>query len=136
MHKKMAFLPLLLMLTSILLSACSGLLSLEDEPVAGEFGPDYSDKEHQMRTFDMLWKNMQDAYIYYDTADVNWNALHDKYVDEINSGLNTEEFSVLLKGLETDLPEGSIVYQSRPERVETDIANASLPATIEASAPF
>ena len=131
MNKKMALLPMLLILLSILLSACSGLRSLEDEPITGAFGPDYSTQEHQLRTFDTLWKNMQDSYIYYDSAGVNWNELHNKYLDEINSGLDTEEFTTLLKGLETDLPEGSVVYQSRPERVETDIANASIPATIE-----
>jgi carboxyl-terminal processing protease len=131
MNRKLAFLALLLLSTSILLSGCSGLLSLEDEPVGGEFGPKFSAEEHQMRTFDSLWKNMQEAYIYYDTADVNWNALHETYVDKIQSGLDAEQFTTLLKGLQKDLPEGGIVYESRPERVETDIANASIPATIE-----
>ena len=131
MNKKMALLPILLMLLSVFLSACSGLLSAEDEPVTGGFGPEYSQQEHQLRTFDTLWKNMQDAYIYYDSSDVNWSSLHEKYVDEIKSGLDAEQFTALLKGLETDLPKGGVVYQSRPERVETDIANASIPATIE-----
>jgi len=84
-----------------------------------------------MRTFDSLWKNMQEAYVYYDTVGVNWNALHEKYVNKIKGGLDAEQFTSLLKSLETELPEGSVVYQSRPERVETDIANASIPAAIE-----
>ncbi len=100
-------------LISIVLSACSGLLHLDNEPVTGDFGPTYSLQEHQTRTFDVLWKNLQDTYIYYDTANVDWNGLHDKYVNQINSGPTTEEFTALLKGLETDLPAGSLVYQSR-----------------------
>jgi carboxyl-terminal processing protease len=131
MNRKLPFLALLLMSTGILLSACSGLLSLDDEPVSGEFGPKYSAEEHQMRTFDSLWKNMQESYVYYDTAEVNWNALHETYVDKIQSGLDGEQFTTLLKGLEKELPDGSVVYESRAERVETDIANASIPATIE-----
>ena len=84
-----------------------------------------------MRTFESLWKNMEDSYIYYDSAGVNWNSVHEKYVNKIKGGLDTEQFTALLKGLETELPEGGVVYQSRPERVETDISNASVPAAIE-----
>src|SRR5215208_2235995 len=118
MKKKTAFLPVLLMLISVLLSACSGLLQLKDEPVSGEYGPGYSAQEHQTRTFEMLWKNIEDSYIYFDTADVNLTVLHDQYVEKIDSGLTAEEFTDLLNQLETDLPEGSFVYQSRAERIE------------------
>jgi carboxyl-terminal processing protease len=125
MKKKATFLPTLLIFLSVLLSACSGLLPLEDEPVSGEFGPAYSSKEHQTRTFDALWEKMEDAYIYYDTADVNWTQLHDQYLDKINEGLSNEEFIALIEGLETDLPAGSVLYQSRAERIETDLQDTS-----------
>lgn len=125
MKKKATFLPTLLILLSALLSACSGLLPLEDEPITGEFGTTYSAKEHQTRTFDALWKNLEEAYIYYDTADVNWDQLHDQYIGKINSGLTDEEFTSLINGLETDLPEGSVLYQSRAERIEMDLQDTS-----------
>jgi carboxyl-terminal processing protease len=131
MKRKMAFLPVLLMFFSLLLSACSGLLPLEDEPASGTFGPSYSAKEHQERTFDVLWKNLQDSYIYYDSANVNWDELHGKYVSEINSGISTDAFSALLKDLEKDLPPGSFSYQSRAERLQTDLANSSNPSSFE-----
>jgi carboxyl-terminal processing protease len=113
------------MLISILLSACSGLIPLDNGPVTGDFGLNYSLQEHQTRTFEALWKNIQDAYIYYDTANVDWNALHDKYINKIKAGLTADEFDSLLKGLERDLPEGSVVYQSRPERIQLDMTDAS-----------
>lgn len=109
----------------ILLSACSGLMPLNDQSVTGDFGAGYSLQEHQTRTFEALWKNIQDSYIYYKTADVDWNTLHDKYMDKIKSGLTAQEFESLLKGLETDLPEGSVTYQSRPERLQLDVADTS-----------
>src|ERR1044071_3721356 len=110
---------------AILLSASSGLMPLNDQPVTGDFGAGYSLQEHQTRTFEALWKNIQDSYIYYKTADVDWNTLHDKYMDKIKSGLTAQEFESLLKGLETDLPEGSVTYQSRPERLQLDVADTS-----------
>ncbi len=125
MKRDKVLLPTLFMLISILLSACSGLLQLENEPITGDFGPAYSLQEHQTRSFDALWKNIENSYIYYDTANVDWNALHDKYVNKIKSGLTAEEFSALLKGLETDLPAGSFVYQSRAERLQTDMTDVS-----------
>ena len=125
MKKKLSFLPALMLLISVLLSACSGLLQLEDEPVAGEYGPSYSIQEHQTRTFDALWKHIEDSYIYFETADVNWEEMYDQYVQKINAGLTAEEFTAMLKGLETDLPAGSVTYQSRAERIEADIADAT-----------
>lgn len=109
----------------ILLSACSGLVPLKDEPVTGDFGPNYSLQEHQTRTFEALWKNIQDSYIYYKTAGVDWNALHAKYTDRIKSGLTADEFNSLIQDLAAELPEGSIAYQSRPERIQLDMTDTS-----------
>ena len=124
MKKRTALLPVIFMI-GILLSACQGLLPLEEEQVTSDYGPSYTAQDHQLKTFDALWKNVEDSYIYFETADVDWQAVHDQYVDQINAGLSADEFTTLLKGLETKLPEGSIVYQSRPERIATDTTDAS-----------
>jgi carboxyl-terminal processing protease len=110
---------------SFMTSACAGLVGLEEEPVTGDFGPAYTLQEHQVRTFEALWENLQDNYIYFDSADVEWDSLRDQYLERINSGLTNEEFIDLLKELESDLPAGSLAYQSRAERIETDIADLS-----------
>jgi len=126
MKRNLIVLSSVLTLFSLLLSSCIGLIPLEkDEPVTGGYGPQVSPQEYQRQTFDALWTIMQDNYIYYDTANIDWDALHEKYQTEINKELSAEEFDSLLRKLETDLPESSILYQSRMERIESDIADTS-----------
>lgn len=123
MNRKHLFFPSFLILASLFLSACSGLLPFEEEVANAEYGPAYSPQEHQKRTFDTLWKNLQDHYIYYEAADTDWQAIQNEYSSRIDSGLTDEEFMSLLNDLETELPEGSFAYQSRAERLESDLAD-------------
>src|SRR5262245_7120248 len=125
MSKKAIFLPSLLLLLSFLLSACFGLLPLRDEPVSGNFGPKTSLTEQQTRTFEALWKHLEDNYIYYKTADVDWKALQDQYSNKIKAGLTADEFDKLMKVLETELPAGSLAYETRAERIEADTVDTS-----------
>src|SRR5215208_2536152 len=110
MNRKSSFLPLLIVSLSVVLSACIGLIPLEDEPITGEFGPKLSLQEQQAQTFEALWKDLEENYIYFETANVDWQALHDKYVARINTGLTVEEFADLIKELQSELPAGSLVY--------------------------
>lgn len=125
MKRKLVLLPFRLILIGLFLSACSGLAALEEETSTAEYGPAYSPQEHQQRTFDALWQNIQDSYIYYDDADVDWAGLQNEYSSRIDAGLTQDEFSTLLTDLETDLPAGSFVYQSRAERLESDLADSA-----------
>jgi len=126
MKRKSTVLFPILILLSLLLSSCIGLIPLEkDEPATGGYGPQISSQEHQAQTFEALWKIIQDNYIYYDTAGVDWSTLHTEYQTEIKKGLTQEEFDALIKNLEADLPESSILYQSRADRIETEIADNS-----------
>ena len=124
MKRKRIFFPaLLILLFSLVLSACGGFIPLNDEePVSGEFGPDNTTQEQQSRTFESLWSHLQDTYIYFDTANVDWQAMHDSYTQRIGSGLSNDEFESLLADLEAELPPGSLSYQSRSERIEADLA--------------
>ena len=110
---------------SMALSACTSLLPQNDEPVSGDFGSPYTPQEHQLRTFEALWKNVQDNYIYFDNAKVDWDGLHTTYVDRIDAGLSNDQFNLMLHDLETDLPSGAIAYQSRSERLTADTADTS-----------
>ncbi|HLF74242.1 MAG TPA: S41 family peptidase [Anaerolineales bacterium] len=114
-----------LLLLSLLISACGGFVSLEEDPVAGNFGPAYTPREHQSRTFEALWTHVQDSYIYFESAEADWDAIHDRYLERISAGLTAEQFADLLRELEADLPAGSMVYQSRVERIESDMADLS-----------
>jgi len=125
MNKKAVFLQALLLILSTLLSACIGLIPLEEEPVTGEFGPNTSPQEQQTKTFEALWKNLEDHYIYFETSDVDWKAVHDKYLKRIDAGLTPEEFTVLIQELESELPADSLAHQSRAERIEVDTVDTS-----------
>lgn len=125
MSKKAIFLPSLFLVISFILSACIGLLPLEEEPVSGDFGPKASLQEQQAKTFEALWKDLEDNYIYFETADVDWKTLHDKYLDRINSGLKADEFDNLMNELGTELPAGSLAYETRAERIEADTVDTS-----------
>lgn len=125
MKRKLLFIQSCFVLVALFLSACSALPTLEEETSSGEYGPAYSEQEHQQRTFDALWQNLQDSYIYYETADVDWEGLKQEYSAQIDDGLTQDEFSSLLNGLETDLPDGSFAYQPRAERIETDLADSA-----------
>ena len=125
MNRKAKWLPLSILVLSFILSACIGLIPLEEEPVSGDFGPQTSLRAQQAETFETLWKHLEENYIYFESAEVNWDALHDQYLQRVQAGLTPEEFSALLEELEADLPAESIAYQSRTERIETDIADTS-----------
>ena len=125
MNKRATLFPRIVIILSLFLSACIGLIPLEEEPVSGEFGPRTSLQEQQTQTFEALWKNLEENYIYYETADVNWAGLREQYLERVNSGLTAEEFSSLIEELQAELPEGSLAYQSRAERIEADVADTS-----------
>jgi carboxyl-terminal processing protease len=125
MNKKAISLLSMLLSLGFVLSACIGLIPLEEEPVPGEYGPNTSPQEQQTRTFETLWDHLEENYIYYETAAIDWEALHRKYLDEINSGLTTEEFASLIEQLEAELPAGSLVHETRAERIERDTADSS-----------
>jgi carboxyl-terminal processing protease len=102
-----------------------GLIPLEDEPVSGGFGPQTSLQEQQTETFETLWKHLEENYIYFESAEINWDTLHDQYLQRLESGLTPEEFGILMEELQAELPEGSLGYQSRAERIEADLGDAS-----------
>jgi carboxyl-terminal processing protease len=109
---------------SLFLSACAGLPT-GDDPAQVDFGPGYSAQEHQTRTFDALWGHFQDNYVYFETEDMEWDSIREQYKARIDQGLSSDEFVIMLEELESELPENSLIYQSRAERIQTDITDIS-----------
>jgi carboxyl-terminal processing protease len=101
------------------------LLSEAEKAVGSDYGPAYSEQEHQTRTFEALWGNLEDYYIYYDTADVNWDSIYETYAGRIEDGLTNAEFVAMLHELENELPTGALVFQSRAERIAADTQDTS-----------
>jgi carboxyl-terminal processing protease len=125
MTRKNIFLPVAFIILSVMLSACIGLIPLEEDQTGGSFGPSYSPSEHQMRVFDAIWTHLEETYIHYESADVDWDALNKEYIERINAGLSDKEFTALIQELETDLPTGTLAYQSRAERIEAEMTDTS-----------
>jgi carboxyl-terminal processing protease len=125
MNKKAIFLQALLLIMGFILSACIGLIPLEEEPSTGEFGPQASLQEQQTKTFETMWSHLEENYIYFETAEVDWETLHNKYLDRINTGLTSDEFASLIEELEAELPAGSLVHETRAERIERDTSDTS-----------
>jgi carboxyl-terminal processing protease len=125
MNRKSGFLTLLVLISSFVLSACMGLIPLEEESGTGEFGPKTSPQEQQAETFEALWKHIEDNYIYFETAEIDWDSLHDQYLERIRDGTTSEEFVALIRELESELPEGSLLYETRGERIERETADTT-----------
>ena len=125
MTRKAIFLPVAFIILSVMLSACIGLIPLEEDQTGGSFGPSYSPSEHQTRVFDAIWTHLEESYIHYESADVDWDALNKEYIERINAGLSDKEFTALIQELETDLPTGTLAYQSRAERIEAETTDTS-----------
>jgi carboxyl-terminal processing protease len=125
MNRNAKLLPLSILVLSLLLSACAGLIPLEEEPVSGDFGPQIPLQQQQVETFETLWKHLEENYIYFETANVNWDSLRDQYLQKVQGGMTPEEFSALIEELEAELPTGSLAYQSRAQRIEGDITDTS-----------
>ncbi len=124
MKRKTVLSPLILIF-SIVLSACIGLLPLDEDPATGEFGPAYSPQEHQARVFETMWSHLQENYVYYESADIDWDSVNKKYLERIESGLSNEQFTALIQELEAELPSRSLTYQSRDERIEAETSDLS-----------
>ena len=125
MKRKTVFLPAAFIIFSIVLSACIGLIPLDEEPTTGSFGPSYSPPEHQTRVFDAIWTHLQESYIHYESADVDWEALNKEYLERIKTGLSDDEFTALIQELQTELPSGTLTYQSRAERIKAETTDTS-----------
>jgi carboxyl-terminal processing protease len=119
------FLPIFILL-SLSLAACAGLplpgISFAgDEPANLEFGPSYTPQERQVRTLEAIWTLMEQNYVYYEDADVDWIALKERYSQRVQTELNAEEFEALIHELESELPADSLTWQSRADRIEADL---------------
>ncbi len=125
-NSKYPFMISALVVVSIALSACGSLLKQAEEAVqGGNYGPAYTAQEHQTRTFKAVWNDLSKNYIYHDSAKVDWDALQQEFLGRIDSGLTDKQFDELMHELETKLPVGALLYQSRSERLEVDTADLS-----------
>jgi carboxyl-terminal processing protease len=112
-------------LLGFVLTSCAGFPAVEEGTADTTYGPSYNLQDLQKRTFEALWNAIEENYIYFESADVNWDSLHDDYLKRIESGLTPAELDTVFHDLESELPNGGLVYQSRQERIEQDLTDTS-----------
>lgn len=126
MKRRFRLLSLTVMIASILLSACGSLIKQIENAVREDYGPGYTTQERQTRTFEALWSDLTQNYVYYpNSTDADWKALHNKYAAQITSDLTDQQFGDLINNLAGELPTGALIYESRDERIKLDTADNS-----------
>jgi len=120
MNKKLLLFQLLILAGGIFLSACGSLISQVERAVQEDYGSTRTPTERQTRSFEKLWDDLTDNYIYYDSADVDWSSIHDDYLSQIEAGLTDDQYIELMNKLQSEVPDGALTYQSRGERIELD----------------
>jgi len=109
----------------LVLTACLPFPEFTEEPPTGSFGPVSSIQEVRVRTFDNIWDRIEQDYIHYDDANIDWDSLHTEYRDRFEEVTSQDQFIELMADLESDLPDGALAWQSRQERINEDITDSS-----------
>lgn len=79
----------------------------------------------QMRTFEALWTAVNDNYVYADFEGADWEALHAEYAARLAAGLSADEFAQAMRAMLAALPPGTAGLETREERIEREIEDAS-----------
>ncbi len=110
---------------SFVISACAGLPTLgneEADTVDTPYGPQITDADHQTEVFEEILKQVETNYIYYETGNIDWASLRQKYMDQIQTGLTYAEFDALMNQFEAEFPTGELTYVTRDDRIAADTA--------------
>jgi carboxyl-terminal processing protease len=110
-----------LILISLGLAACGRNTAPTPTPL-----PTISSVDRQTRVLDTLWRTVNDQYIYTDFGGADWEALRAEYKTQIDGGLTHDQFELAMAAMVDNLPNDSVVYQTRSERIELELGNTSL----------
>lgn len=124
-HKRILIIGLLTL--SIFMFACAGLPAIENtnETVDIPLGPQITLTEHQTNVFESILLQMQENYIHYETSDIDWDTLRQKYLDEINKGLTPTQFNDLMTQFESEFGVEEVIYVSREEKIQAQTTVAT-----------
>ena len=112
-----------LLIAGFVLTACG---STPEEIATAPPLPTLSPIDRQTRVLAALYDTVNEQYIYTDFGGANWDSLRDEVQAQIQSGLTHAEFETALAELVNNLPGGSVVYQTRQERIDLELENTAL----------
>lgn len=102
-----------MLLLPLLLLACSR--APEAKPITPSVSPDMA--ALQVRTLEALWTKINDSYVYDDFHGLDWGSVLETYEPQAATA-EGEAFDDLLREVVAPLPEQSVAFQTRQERIE------------------
>jgi carboxyl-terminal processing protease len=84
------------------------------------YGPQITQTEHQTAVFESMFERIGETYIHAGSVGLDMDSLKEKYMTEIEGGLDTDEFNRLMDEFTNEFPEGDILYVPREERIENE----------------
>ena len=124
----------LLLIASITLLACSSLTELQQyapsqlQNVVGTpvptVAPTASNAERQRKILDEIFSAVKDQYVLADYGGVKLDDLKKDYETKINAGMNNADFEKAMQEFAGKMPLGSVVYQTRAERLRAETENS------------
>lgn len=78
----------------------------------------------QVRTLESLWTTIDENYVYSDFHGIDWTAVHDEYLAQLEGALSDEEFTRLLETMVAELSPDEIRIQTREERLASALTDA------------
>lgn len=79
----------------------------------------------QLRTFETLWSTVNDNYVYENFAGIDWASVHDERLRQLDTELSSEEFTVVMREMLSELPAGTARLETRQERIEQALVDAN-----------
>jgi len=109
----------------ILLSLIASACARQAGPLATPL-PTISPVDRQTRVLDTLWATVNDQYLYPDFGGADWESLRGEYQTKIEGGLTAAQFEEAMSSMVSALPDDSVVYQTRSERIALELENTAL----------
>jgi len=120
----------LLLVTAITLLACSSVTELQQnappqlQSIVGTplptVPPTPSNTERQLKILDEIYSAVKDQYVLPDYGGVKLDDLKKDYETKIRGGMSNTDFEKAMQEFSGKLPNGSVVYQTRAERLKAE----------------
>jgi carboxyl-terminal processing protease len=111
-----------LLISTLILTACSSTPDITPAPPL----PTVSPADRQTRVLNAFFDAIQGQYIYSGSDLANLETMRSDTLTKVSGGLTHTEFEATLAGLVDQLPQDSIVYQTRDERIALELDNTAL----------
>lgn len=115
------WLILCLVISSLGLFSCSEREQTQATPTITVIQPAIG--ERQLAIIEEVDRAIRERYLFLDYGGFDWENAVAELRKKINDGMSQDQFSVALKNLVSELPEGTAVYLTREEHIASELGN-------------